>query len=286
MGTLIDLDCLEFKEKGYHPGEGSQRTTLHMIFDVKQDFRRKARLVAGGRLVDILDHQVYASTVKSISVQLLHMIAHKADLKQLCGDITNDFVMAYTNVKIYCVAGLEFGAENNDRTIIIKRALYGLASSAERFHSHLANLLRSFGFVPTRFDNDVWIRLDATEKCYGYVCTHVDDFMIASKDPGKIMEEIETVFKVKDNSKGPPNYYLGNGYKRDKQGRWCIGCQNYLKEAFVRVESIMNINLLKRNRPLEVGDHPEEDDSKILNDSDLKKFQMLIGMLNWLVNIG
>ena len=94
MGTLIDLECFEFKEKGYDPGEGWQKTTLHIVFDVKQDFRRKARLVAGGHLVDILDHQVYASTVKSISVQLLHMIAHKADLKQLCGDITNAFVTA------------------------------------------------------------------------------------------------------------------------------------------------------------------------------------------------
>ena len=100
------------------------------------------------------------------------------------------------------------------------------------------------------------------------------------------MKEIETVFKVKDDSKGPPDYYLGNDYKRDSQGRWCIGCQKYLKEALVRVESIMGIKLLKRNRPIEVGDLPEEDDSKVLNDIDHKKFQMLIGMLNWLVNIG
>ena len=59
-----------------------------------------------------------------------------------------------------------------------------------------------------------------------------------------------------------------------------------MKEALVRVESIMGIKLLKRNRPIEVGDHPEEDESKVLNDVDHKKFQMLIGMLNWLVNIG
>ena len=263
MGTLIDLECFEFKEKGYDPGESWQKTTLHIVFDVKQDFRRKARLVAGGHLVDILDHQVYASTVKSISVQLLHMIAHKADLKQLCGDITNAFVTAYTNEKIYCIAGLEFGEENKGKTIIIRKALYGLASSAERFHSHLANTLRSFGFEPTRYDNDVWFRLDETAKYYEYVCTHVDDFMVVSKNPEKIMKEIETVFKVKDDSKGPPDYYLGNDYKRDSQGRWCIGCKKYLKEALIRVESIMGINLLKRNRPIEVGDHPEEDESKV-----------------------
>ena len=35
-----------------------------------------------------------------------------------------------------------------------------------------------------------------------------------------------------------------------------------------------------------MGDYPEEDDSKVLNDIYNKKFQMLIGLLNWLVNIG
>ena len=118
-------------------------------------------------------------------------------------------------------------------------------------------------FVPTRFDNDIWIRLDKTATCYEYMCTHIDDFMIVSKNPEKIMKEIEKVFKVKDDSKGPPDYYLGNDYKRDSQDRLCIGCQKYLKEALVRVESIMGIKLLKRNRPIEVGDHPEEDESKV-----------------------
>ena len=68
-GTSIDLDYFEFKDAGYHLGEGWHRTTLHIVFDVKQDFRRKACLVARGHLVDILDHQVYASIVKSMSVQ-------------------------------------------------------------------------------------------------------------------------------------------------------------------------------------------------------------------------
>ena len=111
------------------------------------------------------------------------MIFHTADLKQLCGDITNAFMTAYTNKIIYCIAGLEFGAENKGKTIIVRKALYGPASSAGRFHSHLANTSRSFDFVPTRYDNDVRIRLDETVTCYKYVCTHVDDFMIVSKNP-------------------------------------------------------------------------------------------------------
>ena len=102
VDALLDLNCFAFKTEGYHPGDDWQSTTLHIVFDVKHDLRRKARLVAGGHLIDIADTPVYSSTVKGIGVQLLHVISHKANLKQLCGDIGNAFPNAYTNEKKIC----------------------------------------------------------------------------------------------------------------------------------------------------------------------------------------
>ena len=72
-----------------------------VIFDVKQDMRQKARLVAGGHLVVALDHNIYSSPVKGISVKLLHVIAHKAGLRQFCGNVVNAYVIALTNEKVY-----------------------------------------------------------------------------------------------------------------------------------------------------------------------------------------
>ena len=286
--ALLDLDCFEFHPAGYHEKLGSewQRTSLHMVFDVKQDLTRKCRLVAGGHLVDMLDIQVYSSTVKSISVQLLHVISHKANLEQLCGDIGNAFPNAYTNEKVYIPkAGIEFG-ELAGKCIVIKKALYGLCSSAERFHAHLADTLRSFGFAQTRFDNDVWIRLDESGENYEYICTHVDDFMICSKNPQRVMDEICTVYMVKDKSKGPPSYYLGNDYKKDSKDRWCIGCKTYLTEAVRRIEEMSGEKLPKKDTSMSDGDHPEEDGSELLDDKGHQRYQMLIGMLNWIVCIG
>eukprot|EP00957_Ditylum_brightwellii_P090773 6912662-Ditylum_brightwellii.AAC.1 len=34
------------------------------------------------------------------------------------------------------------------------------------------------------------------------------------------------------------------------------------------------------------GDHPEMDNSEVLNGSDHQKYQILLGMLNWIVIIG
>ena len=288
IDTLMKMDCFEFKPAGHEStlDDSWQRTTLHMVFDVKQDLQRKARMVAGGHLVEMFDIQVYSSTVKSISVQLLHVISHKAGLEQLCGDIGNAFPNAYTNEKVYVKkAGPEFG-KYAGCCIIIRKALYGLCSSSERFHAHLADSFRSFGFRQTRYDNDVWIRLDASGKNYEYICTHVDDFLICSKDPERVMKEIESKYLVKDSSKGPPSYYLGNDYKKDKKGRWCIGCKTYLTEAVNRIEALLGKPLPKKDTPMVDGDHPEEDQSEILNDEGHQQYQMLIGMLNWVVCIG
>jgi hypothetical protein len=73
---LFNLECFDIKSFGFTPGDDYQKTMLTIIYDVKQDLRRKARLVAGGHLVDPLDHSVYSSTAKGISVKLLHVISH------------------------------------------------------------------------------------------------------------------------------------------------------------------------------------------------------------------
>jgi hypothetical protein len=43
--------------------------------------------------------------------------------------------------------------------VIIRKALYILASSSDKWHSYFADILRGLNFVPTRLDADVWIRL-------------------------------------------------------------------------------------------------------------------------------
>ena len=148
--SLNDLECFEFQPKDYSPAKEYQKTTLMMIMNVKQDLKHKCRLVAGGHLIDALNHDIYSTTVKSISVKLLQVIAHKANLEILRGDIGNAYVNAYTNEKVYPIAGNKFGKATKGSIVIIMWALYGLCTSSERWHKHLANELRGFNFKPTR----------------------------------------------------------------------------------------------------------------------------------------
>ena len=93
------------------------------------------------------------------------------------------------------------------------------------------------------------------------------------------MKEIEYVYLVKDLSKGPLSYYLGNDYKRDKKGRWCVGFKTYLTEAIRRIEHLFGKPLPKKDTPKVDSNHPEEDKSEPLDDDGHQRFMMLIEML-------
>eukprot|EP00957_Ditylum_brightwellii_P007349 557772-Ditylum_brightwellii.AAC.1 len=87
------------------------------------------------------------------------------------------------------------------------------------------------------------------------------------------METIRAVYNVK--SVGPPEYYLGNNFKKDKKGYWMIGCNKCIVEAVSHVERIFG-KLTKHDTPMVAGDHPKLDDLAILDDKEHQKYQMWI----------
>ena len=108
-------------------------------------------------------------------------------LKQLCGDMSNAYVNSDTSHKVYVPVDVpEFGSRYG-KIIVIKRALYGLSASGADWYRHLSTTLRHIGFAPTRVDRDVWIKLADSGDQYEYICTYVDDFMIAYKAPEDVM---------------------------------------------------------------------------------------------------
>ena len=110
------------------------------------------------------------------------MIADLQPLEVLQSDIINDFIQAHTKEKIFTKCGPEFG----DRAVVLaitERSIYVLKISAERFRTMLVNYLRTLDFKLSRFDRDIWMILRDDKTGYDYICTHVDDFTIAAKDP-------------------------------------------------------------------------------------------------------
>ena len=189
IAALIHHKCFDFKSPDFKPSREYHYVRLHLLYNDKPDLTPKARLVCDGSQVDPRDLSTRATLVKGISVRLLYIIADSQNLKALTGDIGNAFIQAHTKEKIYTRCGPEFGDREHSIAVIV-RALYDLTTSAERFRTMLANFLRTLGFVPSRYDRDVWMRLRNNKTGYDYICTHVDDFKVVAKKPSYWIDHI------------------------------------------------------------------------------------------------
>jgi hypothetical protein len=115
-----------------------QEIRCHMIFDVKmEDFRRKARFVAGGHTTDTPHTMTYASVVSRESVRIALTLAALNDLDVKMADIENICLTAPITEKVWTVLGPGFGDDAGKRALIV-RALCGLKSAGAAFRNHLA----------------------------------------------------------------------------------------------------------------------------------------------------
>ena len=65
------------------------------------------------------------------------------------------------------------------------------------------------GFSPSRCEPDIWMK-DMGDH-YDYIAVYVDDLMIASKEPEKIIHQLEVTHKFKLKGTGPIEFHLGCG---------------------------------------------------------------------------
>jgi hypothetical protein len=290
--------AFEIKNPGEKPPDGYGEIPIRMIFTIKMDFTRKARLVAGGHTTKPPETLTYASVVSRDSVRLAFLIAKLNDLEMVMTDIGNAFLYAPCAEKYYAIAGKEFG-EMAGRVVVIVRALYGLKSAGASWNQHLAKELIDMKFTPCKADPDVWLRehekADGT-KYYEYVFVYTDDILALSVDPvERVMNPlIARGYKCKDV--GPPTRYLGAAIAEHeftgKEGAvhkcWSMSAEQYLKLAIETIETKLGEKLKhkKADAPIRTDYHPEIDDSELLDDDDANYYQSLMGILQWVVELG
>jgi hypothetical protein len=147
---------------------GFQEIKCHMIFDVKMDLTRKARMVAGGHTTETPASLTYSSVVSRDSVRIALLIAALNDLDIMACDIGNAYLNAPCREKIWFVAGPEFGSKQG-QVVKVVRALYGLKSSGASWRNMLQETIQTeMGFIPTQGDPDVYRQRTAKPDGFEY----------------------------------------------------------------------------------------------------------------------
>lgn len=264
-----------------------------IIFEIKMDFTRKARLVAGGHKTDPPAQLTYSSVVSRESVRIGFLIAAMYELDPLAADIGNAYLNAPTKEKYYIITGPEFGELERGKIAIIVRALYGLKSSGAMWRTHFAATLRDLGFTSSLADPDVWLRpseLPNGDEYYEYILVYVDDLLVISHRGAEILDLLSNKYKYRLKDVGPPTRYLGAIVGRyDKNGTktWYLSAKDYLQKAIPVVEEHYgSLNKYKADTPLPPNYHPEDDQSPFLSDEEMSLYQSFIGTLRWAVELG
>jgi len=280
---------------------GYQEIECHMIFDVKMEanFRRKARLVAGGHTTDKPSVPTYASVVSRETVRIALTYAALNDLEVKGADIQNAYLSAPCEEKIFTKLGPEFGPDEG-KYAIITRALYGLKSSGASFNRHLADCMRHLGYVACKADPDLWMKIEKRPddglQYYSYVLFYVDDCLCIRHNAEECLREIDKFFPMKEGSIGDPDIYLGAKLRKVQLNNgvfcWALSPSKYVQEAvdttlkYIKKEYDMNDFPKNGTGPWPNDFVAELDDSPELDPKRANYYQSLVGILHWMVELG
>jgi len=122
---------------------------------------------------------------------------------------------------------------------------------------------------------------------YKYIATWIDDLLIMSKNPMKIIQDLEKTYDLK--GVGEPSYYLGGDLKQikvDGQIRFMTDAKTYINRVTDKIEKLMDWTLRSYMSPEDPDYHPELDKRDFLSPDDVSKYGMMVGSLNWVVILG
>ena len=288
------------------PPIGSTKIPYHIVYDVKFDLTRKARLVAGGhKHKNVPAFESYSSVASRETVRLIFLIAAINNLEILAADIGNAYLNAPCNEKVHIICGPElFGAENEGKTAIIVRALYGLKSAGASWRNHLSTMIQSqLGYKPCKADQDSYYKMKTKEdgtSYYSYLVVYVDDILSVDINPKFALDVIDSNFKLKKGSVDFPKHYLGADIRKWKTqsfdgseiDTYAMGSHGYVKEAIRICESRMKeFNLSyptsKSKTPFTSQSYrPETDGTPECDDKKITLYQNLIGICRWMCELG
>jgi hypothetical protein len=288
LKQINDFRTFQRLKKGESLSSAYQRIPYFIVFAAKFDGRRKARLVANGSRCQMDHEDTYSGVVGMESVRIGFLIAEMNGLQVYAADISSAYLHSKTRKLCYIIAGPEFG-ELAGGKLVIDKGLYGLKTSGARFHEHLATRLRRMGYTPSKADSDLWMK-QYSDGHYEYIANYVDDVILFSRDPMKVIEELKKDYPLK--GVGEPEYYLGGNVDvldetwKDENVKTVLSARTYIKNVVEKFELMFGGELRLQKSPMVESYHPETDDTPLLDASGTAKYQALVGSANWAVTLG
>jgi hypothetical protein len=278
-----------------------QKIPCHMVFDVKmEDFKCKARLIAGGHKTDAPATITYASVISHETVSIALMLVALNNLQVKVGDVLNAYITTPCQEKVWTTLGLEFGPKASKNALVM-RTLYGLKSAGAAFCAHLASFMHQMGYTLCKADPDLWnkakTRPQDNVRYYAYILCYVDDILCMHHDAMSVLNWMNKYLKLKPTYLGDPDIYLGAKQKETQlpNGIWAWGLSpsNHVNQAIQNCQTHLTQKLnrhykipAKADNPFACDYCPDTDVKDPLDPECASFLQHLFGVMRWMVELG
>lgn len=210
------------------------------VFSVKHDengnpCRNKARLVAKGFTQKyLLDYnETFAPVARMVSFRYLLSMAAQYDLSVHHMDVKTAFLNGDLVEELY-IRIPEGLPKQNNMVCKLNKSLYGLKQAARCWFDKFDKVLRDYGFINSRKDNCVYIKIGSSMKDHIFIVLYVDDLVIFTADINKLNElkrYLMNIFQMVDL--GEIKLFLGIKITRTKD-KIVLDQSHYIKSVINR----------------------------------------------------
>ncbi len=145
--------------------------------------------------------------------------------------------------------------------------------------------MRDYGWLPCKAEPDLWLK-DAGDN-YEITSVYVDDTLHSSRNPSDFTDCLAKKHDFKFKHEGELDYFLGANIERNKNtgGHLTFGLRTYVAKILENYQRMFE-ELPKHSKCLiKPEDHPEIDESSLMDADGVKRYQSLMGMLQWVVDL-
>ena len=261
--------------------QGRKAIANKWVFSIKNDARKRARLVAKGfSQIEGVDYdEIFSPVVRYETVRIAFALAALENMHMTGFDVKAAFLYGKLDEEIYMKQPEGFISKGKEQSVmLLQKALYGLKQAALAWWKELETFMKTQGFNHAYSDAGIFVYKDNKGR-YVIALVYVDDGLFMGTDQSLVDRKKQACLKHWEcRDTGDVTEFLGMKVTREA-GKIKLDQKKYLRKILDRFNMT---NTKIASTPLPLGYSPTENKNAV-NQIIRQRYQAVIGSLLYLM---